>query len=631
VPEVVLVTMPWDVLASPSLALGTVQRLLLDAGLEVRTRSLKLAWMEHLLGEQRPSRDPITLADYEAVACAGSGLGDWVFAAPPIASRRGVAAYRRLLGRFGQGGRRRKLDEMRRLAPGFLRACAGELLALHPRVVGFTTTFAQNLASLALARLLKAAAPSLRIVFGGANCEGPMGAALQRAHPWVDVVVRGEAEEVAGPLFRTLASGAPAPALPGVCFFDDAGRQVVVPGAPAPVSMDRVPSPHYDDYFRDLAATRFHDTLRATLFLSFEAARGCWWGEVSHCTFCGLNGGGMAFRSKPPERVAGEIVALARRHQVLDLHAVDNILDHRYTGTLLPALAQSGLDLRLFYEVKSNLKRRELEALQRARVVHIQPGIESLSTPILRLMRKGVTALQNLRLLKWSAELGVTAEWNLLYGFPGEPEDEYRRMAELLPRLHHLAPPRAGRLGVHRFSPYHQRPAEHGLALDGAAWYHQFLYDLPPAELAELAHEFDVRYLDGRDPESYAAPCVAAVARWNEAHAAGATLTARRGPGFVLLRDRRDPDGDVIDYVLEGDDAAAYLACDDGARLQAIAARLGLSPARARALLDGLVAEGLVYREGERYLGLALPARPREAGAVTVSDELSLAPDVAPC
>ena len=36
-------------------------------------------------------------------------------------------------------------------------------------------------------------------------------------------------------------------------------------------------------------------------------------------------------------------------------------------------------------------------------------------------MRKGVTALQNLRLLKWCAEIGITPAWNLLYGFPGEP------------------------------------------------------------------------------------------------------------------------------------------------------------------------------------------------------------------
>ena len=36
------------------------------------------------------------------------------------------------------------------------------------------------------------------------------------------------------------------------------------------------------------------------------------------------------------------------------------------------------------------------------------------------LMKKGVTELQNVRLLKWCAELGIVPNWALMYGFPGE-------------------------------------------------------------------------------------------------------------------------------------------------------------------------------------------------------------------
>lgn len=39
----------------------------------------------------------------------------------------------------------------------------------------------------------------------------------------------------------------------------------------------------------------------------------------------------------------------------------------------------------------------------------IQPGIESLSTPTLKLMEKGVSLLQNVRLLSWCAEIGISA------------------------------------------------------------------------------------------------------------------------------------------------------------------------------------------------------------------------------
>ena len=63
----------------------------------------------------------------------------------------------------------------------------------------------------------------------------------------------------------------------------------------------------------------------------------------------------------------------------------------------------------------------------------LQPGIESLSTPILLLMRKGVTAFQNVRLLKWCAEYGIHVFWNVIYGFWGELPEEYARLARLTP------------------------------------------------------------------------------------------------------------------------------------------------------------------------------------------------------
>src|SRR6185369_11656020 len=42
-------------------------------------------------------------------------------------------------------------------------------------IVGFTSMFAQNVASFALARKIKERNPKSIVVMGGANCESPMG------------------------------------------------------------------------------------------------------------------------------------------------------------------------------------------------------------------------------------------------------------------------------------------------------------------------------------------------------------------------------------------------------------------------------------------------------------------------
>ena len=58
------------------------------------------------------------------------------------------------------------------------------------------------------------------------------------------------------------------------------------------------------------------------------------------------------------------------------------------------ALKRRRLQLGVFYETKANLTKDQLRALREAGIGTIQPGIESLSTDVLRTMRKGTTAVQ---------------------------------------------------------------------------------------------------------------------------------------------------------------------------------------------------------------------------------------------
>src|SRR6266542_2473957 len=402
--SVVLVAMPWHVLHLPSIQLGTLRPLLEDAGIRIQVRSYTLDFMEHcrVATREQPENLRIGLPDYEAVAVEHYwvGLGEWIFAGPPFSeSTERDAAYLDYV--RSQGVPERDIDKarrMRELVPAFLEACVDDLSRALPRVVGFTSTFSQTVPSLALAKKLKQSDPSLIIVFGGANCDGPMGAALLRAFPWVDVVVRGEAEPIVVEVMRDLLAGRSPRPSPGLCYRDAGGLVVIDQAGGDEFQMDRLPIPDYSEYFERLAKTGFAPEILGEARLPFESARGCWWGAKSHCTFCGLNGSSMTFRSKSPARVLQEVETLVQRYGRLDLQAVDNIMDMRYLRDVLPHLRDRGYDLGLFYETKANLRKDQLQLLRQSGVDHIQPGIESLSTPILTLMRKGVTAFQNVRL-----------------------------------------------------------------------------------------------------------------------------------------------------------------------------------------------------------------------------------------
>lgn len=632
--KVILINMPWAMPDRPSIELGILQSVLSCAGIPTQARSFNLAFMEYLVSvdAQLPETGRLfSIPDYLLVATYYYivGLGDWIFAVAPFRQTResDEEYFDYVRARTGLNEMIPRATRVRELVPAFLDQCVADILAAAPTIVGFTSVFNQNVPSLVLAQLLKLRAPSLHIVFGGGNCEGPMGDALHRSFPWVDTVVRGEGEHVLPELVRDVFAGRAIRQQPGLCYREGGRRFVVAQEGAAEVRMDELPIPDYDEYFERLAQSNIKPEVLRTLTIPFESARGCWWGAKAHCTFCGLNGMSMPFRSKGPTRLISELITLARKYGQLDFHAVDNIIAMPYFRDVLPQLRDTGYDFKLIYETKSNLKKEQLGTMREAGVLTIQPGVESFSTPILKLMKKGVTALQNIRLLKWCAELGIVPYWNLLYGFPGEPPEEYDRMAQVMKSLTHLQPPQAESvIYLERFSPYHQRPREYGLEITGPKPYYRFIYPCDEETLNDLAYVFDYSYDDGRQPETYVTPAIESIEAWRTDFENGSQLSYRRGPGFLLLRDRR-PGLGGFDYSIGETEAQIYLGCDAGATPLAIWKTLQaagadeVSLAEVEDFLNEMTEMKLMYEEDGQYLSLATAANAQLRSSVIHSSE----------
>lgn len=627
-PDLLLVAMPWETALLPSIRLGLLKAVCERAGFACEARHFNLDALEHFHRETRaPGRaaeEAFGPDEYQAIAeRSRSGLGDWIFAAATGSDATAGLADPFLDLMRGSDDPDWQVQaaialRLRQLASAFIEAKADEVVACRPRVLGLSLSFGQTAASLALAGRVKARDPSIRVVVGGSACQGPMGIALARAFPQVDVVVRGEADRVLPELLEDLIVGGRATRRPGVCFRDRGEVVAEPPQMLSAAELDALPVPDFADYFERLAGMSWRDAIAEQIALPVEASRGCWWGQKHHCTFCGLNGDGIAFRSKGAARAVEEIATLSRRHRVLRIQVLDNIIAPAHLRELLPLLRDAGADFSLFWEAKANLTRDQVAALRDAGVRAIQPGIESLSTPILALMRKGVSALQNVRLLKWCAAFGVAPAWNFLYGFPGEPEAEYARMAAFLPALGHLPPPSGlRRLCVDRFSPYFDDPDRHGIELAGPELDYRMLFPVDAATASDLAYQFAYRHRDGRAPKRYVAPLRAAVDAWCADWHPARTLVYRRGPGFLSVVDRRP--GIVASVSDFGPlEAATYLACEDGADAATIsrwfAARdVAVSTSWVQGFLDQLASRQLVFVDDGKALALALPANPERS------------------
>ncbi|MFJ5306870.1 RiPP maturation radical SAM C-methyltransferase [Streptomyces sp. NPDC088350] len=531
--HITLINMPWASIDFPSLALGILKRRVTDEfpadRVDVVHANLDyLDWITERVG--------LTRAEYEF--CWSSyftGYSEWIFSSALYDDPhwRDSEFADLVLGTVPEE-MLAKGRALHALAPEYVADLVGRVLADGPDVVAFSTTFAQNSAVLAAARLVKHLAPHVTVVLGGGNCDGPQGAALHRGFPFVDFVCRGEGEVAFPQLLACVRDSADPSGVPGLCWRDAQGISHANPMSAAPLPPSALVMPDYTDYFEQHAAARAGSLAEPHLVV--ESSRGCWWGEKHHCTFCGLNGSFMEFRSKSPDRFVDELIEMTERHRVLNVAVADNILDMTYLRSAVPRLVEAGYDLRISYEIKSNMRREQLASLIEAGVHYVQPGIESLSGRVLGLMDKGVTGCQNVRMLRDAQSVGLGVVWNYLFGFPGETEEDYDPVIRQLPALQHLTPPSdVTRIAIERFSPYFNRP-ELGFGELRPAAHYAVIYDLPERDLHDMAYLFDAAH------RGITAVCAErlqkAVDTWRGSHAHGRLTQCDLGDSVVLTNTR---------------------------------------------------------------------------------------------
>jgi ribosomal peptide maturation radical SAM protein 1 len=601
--------MPYATAARPSIQVALLKAIVDRHGHTCETFHLNLDFVVAL--EAHAADDARGV--YERLCEHRFAAGDWFFARAAFGDDApdpgAMLDYWRREGELETGTEADLLRIYHEIAPGYIDALVSRIDWAGFDVVGFTSTFQQNAASFALARRIKEVAPSVVTLFGGANFDGTMGPEWVRSMPFVDYAIRGEADESLPAFLDAVASGEDATAVPGV--IGRRNGQVVSTEARPVADLDRSPVPDYTEYFERIDELELMHRLEVTI--PYESARGCWWGAKRHCTFCGLNGGTMEFRAKSPSRVLDELSQLALDHRVLNFCAVDNIIDTSYFDDLLPELARVGRPFHLFYETKADLTRDQIELLARAGVDSIQPGIESLSSHVLALMRKGTKAIWNVALLRWASYYGVFVHWNIIYGFPGETVDDIAEQVDSCRRLVHLCPPGSlGRVWLERFSPLFEQRDQFPADFVEPNERYRFVY---PAhvDLEQAAYFFDYR-LENTPPDECYAELGAVFGRWIELSESEEppTMTACVGEDRTHVVDRRDPDA-AREVWLTDERHIVHRACfETWTTPDRLATATGLDRDVVDSTLQWLHDENLTYRDGNLHMALALPAAPAE-------------------
>lgn len=616
-----LIDMPFGSIFRPSLALGLIKSSLDQAGINSRVFHLNLLFAQRM-----------GFANYETIALfkgVETQVSEWLFAEQAWGRSFGPDEEKFLalcgdeLGGLPQCDDPSEwLSALRRDdVPLFLDDCIKQLTSQAPiKVAAFSCTFFQTNASLALARRLKEKFPDVKIVFGGACFHDEMGIEIFRNAPFIDVMSTGEADDIVVPLFEALLEKREPRWLQGL-IYRTAENQIVESMPAEPVAaqiIDELPDAEFDDYFADAELVGLaHDRhWQARVNLPFESSRGCWWGQKKHCTFCGLNAQGMNFRAKSAERVLNTIDTYIERYPGYRYQATDNILNMAYFKDLIPQLSEkrrTGAFFELFYEVKANMTRTHIKALADAGVKYVQPGLESLSSRLLSIMGKGVTALQNVYFLKCCREYDIVAFWNILIRVPGEKREDYDQMVEWISALSHLRPPYGGapKIELHRFSPYFSEKNRWTENVTPMRWY-EGVFPADIVSMERVAYYFDADWKDTLEDNAYVELVDAThnwIQQWSERDRLPRLVMHPCGTGLEI-EDTRTQGNEL--RVLDAEQSILYKAIDAPTKPQKVKRTLEdtafacLTVQQIEAHLDRFVDAGLALTENGAYLAIAV-------------------------
>jgi ribosomal peptide maturation radical SAM protein 1 len=488
-------------------------------------------------------------------------------------------------------------------------------------LMGFSICLGQLTSSLYFIREIRKRAPDLKIVVGGSACAGALGESLIRTFPGIDFLISGEGEMPLVHLIKSLTAN------------QDDNRMIPIPGLVtrhddlpdhgiSQVSdLDELPVPEYDDYFRQALALGQDRAFFPKI--PMEISRGCWWrkssgsGSTSGCAFCNLNLQWKGYRAKSHEKIVQELEILTHQYQILSVSFMDNLLPARGLEQLFRRIQEMRKELRLFCEIRATTPFEVLTAMGAAGMHEVQVGIESLSTGLLKKLNKGTTAMDNIEIMKNCETPGMPhLTGNLILTFPSSDDQDVQ---ETLANLNFVLPFRPLK-GIPFWLGYGssvwQTPRQYGIK---RIRNHPFYAHLFPPDVVQTLRLMIQGYQgEVRHQNRLWRPVREKIDQWRKSYielhkdpGCDPILSFQDGRDFVIIRERRPGNFDMS-HRLKGTSRQIYLLCRKQQSLTRILSHFpGFGEEKVIPFLRMMVEKRLMFKEGDRYLSLAVPLNPQ--------------------
>ncbi|HEY7318007.1 MAG TPA: radical SAM protein [Candidatus Binatia bacterium] len=302
----------------------------------------------------------------------------------------------------------------------FAEVAASAAAAKNAEVFGFTSSCSSYPLTIRIAKALKAIRPDCAVLFGGPQAS-VVDLQTLAAFPFVDFILRGEAEESLPWLLDEFAGRGRMERVPGLTYRTQ-GQPRRNPNAPVIRDLDALPSPAYH-LTRELEGAP-----RAAL----EMGRGC----PFACTFCSTNDFFRRnFRLRSPELILRDMRTLAAAYGLSDFDLIHDMftVDRRRVVAFCEAMIAAGEKFTWSCSARTDcVDEPLLELMAHAGCRGLFFGIETGSARMQTTIDKHLDPTRAREILDAAERLGIGTTVSLIIGFPEETSADLSQTVSML-------------------------------------------------------------------------------------------------------------------------------------------------------------------------------------------------------
>jgi radical SAM superfamily enzyme YgiQ (UPF0313 family) len=315
---------------------------------------------------------------------------------------------------------------------------AARLARLGDDFYGLGTISSSYPLTIRIARELKRLRPEATIILGGPQAS-VVDVPTMEAFSFIDMIVRGEAEESLPAMLGALSGKGALDGVPGITFR--CGNRVVRnPNASVTVDLDALPFPAFDLY---------PEEKRGCPTLALELGRGC----PFACKFCSTNDFFRRnFRLKSPQRVIEQMRFAHAAYGAVKFDLIHDMftVDRRRVAAFCHAMIESDTNYRWYCSARTDSVDDDLIALMStAGCDGIFFGIETGSPRLQKVIDKHLDVGRAAAVVDSTARHNMSTTTSMIIGFPEEERSDVEatigflvdssRHDSIKPQIHMLA------------------------------------------------------------------------------------------------------------------------------------------------------------------------------------------------